>query len=234
MWGGACYGNIASGSTQQITFTDNWVHDFRFEAPPSWNGAITYNAGELVLGSDGFLYSSIAGSNTAHNPVGGGGAFWNFIQPSGDHTDGIGYYTGGAAPSNVLLRHNTIAGIGNTSNISLQDTTTQYVNWVMQNNYLSGNNNSIEGGFLHAGNAGLVFTDNIIATDLAQSGNIVIHASAGNWRANGNLWRRNKLKIFPNDTWSGWNAWDGFFIWPDGSGPQALGPGSVLNTVDFS
>src|SRR5208282_5897881 len=43
--------------------------------PPIWLSTTTYYAGELVTGSDGNVYSSIAGSNLNNNPVGGSG-YW--------------------------------------------------------------------------------------------------------------------------------------------------------------
>ncbi len=45
-------------------------------APPAYSAPTTYAQGEGVLGSDSYIYTSVAGSNTGHNPVGDGGVHW--------------------------------------------------------------------------------------------------------------------------------------------------------------
>lgn len=53
-----------------------------------------------------------------------------------DHTDGIGYLTGLAPPAkNILIRHNTIAGIGNTNGIGFQHMAPL---WSLRTNYSQG------------------------------------------------------------------------------------------------
>lgn len=45
-------------------------------SPAAWNSATTYSAAQTVCGSDGIIYSSIAGANLNHDPVSTGGAYW--------------------------------------------------------------------------------------------------------------------------------------------------------------
>ncbi len=45
-------------------------------SPAAWSAATTYSLGQTVCGTDGIIYSSIAGGNINHNPVSTGGAFW--------------------------------------------------------------------------------------------------------------------------------------------------------------
>jgi hypothetical protein len=77
----------------------------------------------------------------------------------------------------------------------------------MINNYLSGYSNTIDLGTDAAGsaNTGWVFTDNIIATDIAfvnctRQGTFQSYATQ--FTGTGNVWRRNKFKVYPGDTWS--------------------------------
>lgn len=55
------------------------------------------------------------------------------------HTDCMGYLNGGAAPSNILLAGNTMATLGNTHDIAMQEGTSGYSNIIALGNYLSGN-----------------------------------------------------------------------------------------------
>ncbi len=45
-------------------------------SPAAWNVNVTYSAAATVSGSDGVIYSSISGSNLAHDPVSDAGAHW--------------------------------------------------------------------------------------------------------------------------------------------------------------
>ena len=45
-------------------------------SPAAWSSATTYSAAQTVCGSDGVIYSSIAGSNLDHDPTSTGGVYW--------------------------------------------------------------------------------------------------------------------------------------------------------------
>jgi hypothetical protein len=226
-----------------LVITDNWIHDPRFPVPPDWDNTFNYVAdtvnafGAYVRGSDNNKYLALLnsgpGSGGAVDPVGDGTGHWTFFDTN-DHTNGICYAQGTSpGPQNVTIRHNTIAGIGNTEAIGWQSTSTNYVNDRMINNYLSGYSNTIDLGTDAAGsaNTGWVFTDNIIATDIAfvnctRQGTLQSYATQ--FTSTGNLWRRNKFKVFSGDNWStaGQLAADGQFVQP--------ASGSVFSTTDWA
>lgn len=45
-------------------------------SPAAWASGTTYSAAQTVCGSDGIIYSSIAGSNLGNDPVSTGGVYW--------------------------------------------------------------------------------------------------------------------------------------------------------------
>jgi hypothetical protein len=242
IWGGGNLIDLTASGTF-VTITDCWVHDFRNYQPPNWNSGTNYTAQRSNVTSSNFdgVYLALATGTGAAlgDPAGNANANW---QQSGgptsltDHTDNIAYTAGGLAPTDITIRHNTVAGIGNTVLIGLQQSTSNFQRWTITNNYMSGNNQGFDAGGLGPGLNNITFTDNIIATDLPLGSQPVSHSSASTWRANGNTFARNKWKVFPGDTWSpaNGNLYDGYYIWPDSSGPQALGPAQQLNLVDFS
>lgn len=81
------YGDLVvqAGNSLQVTsvgrpfsvLTD--VNQFVQVSAPSaaWSSVTTYGAGASVLGGDGNGYTSLAGGNLNHNPVGDGGAHWS-------------------------------------------------------------------------------------------------------------------------------------------------------------
>lgn len=50
--------------------------------PGDWSAVVTYSAAQTVTGSDGYIYSSIAGSNTNHDPVTTTGYWTNTAVPN--------------------------------------------------------------------------------------------------------------------------------------------------------
>lgn len=46
------------------------------DGPAAYDNTATYSAAQTVTGSDNFIYSSVAGSNTGHDPVTDGGVHW--------------------------------------------------------------------------------------------------------------------------------------------------------------
>lgn len=161
----------------------------------------------------------------------------NVTPPGGStnyHTDGPGYLNGGIAPSNITIKHNTIASIGNTNGLAFQATTATYSNISVTNNYFSGFADVVDMCHTTSGSTNLTFTDNIISTNLAWlNGPIYFTSGAANdtlftIASNPtNLWRRNKLDV-PAGTaqyvTGVTQANNGNYIWPD----------STLSTSDWS
>lgn len=139
-----------------------------------------------------------------------------------DHTDGPGFLEGLAAPSNIQISSNTIAFIGNTNCIAFQSASTPYSNIIVINNYLSGDLRTLDMCHNLAGNTGLVCRDNILATDMAFMAGFMDRDFTANFNGTGNIWRNNKLRFYPGDTWSGYTVGqDGQYIWPDQFGTTA-------------
>jgi hypothetical protein len=151
----------------------------------------------------------------------------------GAHLDGPGYLQGSTGPSNILVQHCTIAMSGNTNCIALQGATTNWNNIVVNNNYLSGNENTIF--MCNSAGTNLSFTNNILGTELPYV-NVAVYGGgtppntifAVN-NTNNNLWRGNKIKVAAGTTNlvgatpTYTSANDGQFIWPD----------NTLNTTDW-
>jgi hypothetical protein len=123
--------------------------------------------------------------------------------------------------------------IGNPGTWQLK-ATCFYDHVTVTNNYLSGYGNVVDAFGNDPGNNHLIFTDNIIATDL--SFGQLLHADyTAQFTGSTNVWRRNRLRVYPGDTWTDANnalgagqkpasAFDGKYIWPDAS----------LNGADFA
>jgi hypothetical protein len=58
--------------------------DLNFNQTPvaAWVSGTTYAMGAEILASDNNLYTSVAGSNTGHNPVGDAGVHWTLVGPA--------------------------------------------------------------------------------------------------------------------------------------------------------
>jgi hypothetical protein len=234
LWGSGFAISGAGNSTTPHTITDNWMHDNRFPIAPSWDQFFPYvadtvnNTGAIVAGSNGQNYLCLI-SNTGVNPVGDKTGHWGdnanrsgFFYTTNDHSEGLGYAQGTLpAPANWTIRHNTIASLGNTEAFPWQSTVTTFQNIVMINNYLSGFNNVADFGTDAAGgpNTGWVVTDNIFATDLKFNNCMrdgTHQSTRSQFTSTGNLWRRNKLRVYPGDTWSTSTIrrFDGQFVLP--------------------
>jgi hypothetical protein len=244
MWGQA-FGIEGTTSTTPTTITDNWMHDNRFPGPPIWDSTFTYSgapfsggspttASALVSGSNGHIYGCMVASSLNNNPVGDGGVHWQQWQNSGDHSEVLGFTQGSYQPPwNWTIKHNTMATLGNTLVFVWAITNFNYQNISMINNYMSGTNKVVDLGTLALGapNTGWVFTDNIFATDLFFAGAVGDHATQpiqSQFTSTGNLWRRNKLRIYPGDNWSDRRilGHDGQFVLP--------GNGNVFRTTDWA
>ncbi len=151
--------------------------------------------------------------------------------PQSYHTDGPGYLNGGTPPQNIRINHCTIATIGTTNALAFQAATSAYVNIVVTRNFFSGFNVCVDMCHDVAASTGLVFTDNIIGTDLPWTNGPLSGSSM--FITNGspvNVWRRNKFRVLPRtSTIAGqqfsWTAADdNKFILPDGT----------LSTTDYT
>lgn len=60
--------------------------------PGLWSSTETYDAGNTVVGSDGYVYESLIDGNVSHNPVGDLGVHW--LQEQLSTSNGNGYYAG--------------------------------------------------------------------------------------------------------------------------------------------
>lgn len=224
IWGGGNLVNFGNAGTSQLTYQDCWVHDARNSDPPSWNAGTNYNIGDVVEAADGAPYNAVS-ANINQNPSGNANVNWHQISSTGDHTDGIGYLNGSTAPSNVKIDHCTIAMLGNTDCIGMQNTSSQYTNWTITNNYMSGNHVIFEAGWSRPNNANLTATGNVFATDLVLGAQYVNHTTNADWRINNNIWRNNRLHVCRGDTWSGFTSADeGKFLYPD----------NTFNSTDFT
>lgn len=148
---------------------------------------------------------------------------------SGDHTDGVGYLNGGVTPKNVTVSNCTIASLGNTNALAWQGGASQFVNIRMIGNYLSGFGYTLF-MFGSIGAASSSFTDNVLATDIQALWGPNHDDSTSKFTGGSNVWRRNKLKVYPGShassgaTFAFTAANDGMFIWPNSS----------LHTTDFA
>lgn len=141
------------------------------------------------------------------------------FSPQSYHGDGLGYLDSGAAPSNILVDHCTIASIATQNGIAFQATSTNYQNIIAQRSFLSGFSVIADMCNNTAGSAGCAFTDNVFGTDIQYSNNI--HGDNGSiWVSPTNVWRRNKFRVLAgthvgSGTQFSWtSADDGKFVVP--------------------
>jgi hypothetical protein len=112
--------------------------------------------------------------------------------------------------------------IGVTDLVSMQGTSplSTYTDWQVTNNYLTGDNVMVDLGPVSGPMSRMTITGNIFATDLNYSASLTNHGTNADWRINSNLWRSNRLRLYPGDNWSpaqAAGALNGYFVWPDGS-----------------
>jgi hypothetical protein len=145
------------------------------------------------------------------------------------HTDGPGYLNGGTPPQNVTITGNTIASIGNTNAIAFQAATSAYMNLVVEHNYLSGFGYTADVGHETASSTGIVFKNNVLATDLPWVFGPIYADATTLFSQPSNTWSGNTLHVLAGTTpvsgsqftWTA--AEDGQYLWPD----------STLHTTDF-
>jgi hypothetical protein len=88
-------------------------------APPLFNIATTYAAGNKVGGSDGIIYQSVGSGNVGHDPTLDGGVHWTNTGVLNPWTT---VFTGGTGSLNWLL----IGGTGSPSGVALTTLNIQY------------------------------------------------------------------------------------------------------------
>jgi hypothetical protein len=138
-----------------------------------------------------------------------------------DHTDSVAYTSSLAAPGNITVNHCTIASIGNTNGIGFQNATTPYNNIAITNCYISGFGQMVDMCHNVTGNTNLTFTDNILATDLMWNTAMYQLDFSTAFSGNGNLWRRNKFRLYPgsgSSYASAYATFDGMFCLPKKTG----------------
>jgi len=124
----------------------------------------------------------------------------------GYHTDGPGYLNGGAGPSNVVVRGNTIAAIGNTNGLAFQAATSGYNNMQIQYNYFSGFGYTVapgNPGATHFSNS-TVFA-NVFGTDL-ESYYGPLYRSSFPTGIN-TVWACNTLAFAAGTNWTDGDGW---------------------------
>lgn len=173
---------------------------------------IETTTGEQVTITDCWIHSSADSRNSILYP-----AIPNY------HTDGIGYLNGGAPPTNVIIRHCTIASIGNTNGIAFQNATSPYSGITVDNCYLTGFGNLVDMCHNVVGNSSLTFTNNIFGTDIPWTTQPIYTDFSAQFTGTTNKWRGNILRVrsgtFPT-TGSGFaftSADDGKYMWPNGT-----------------
>jgi hypothetical protein len=136
------------------------------------------------------------------------------------HHDGPGHLDGGGC-SNVLIEDCTIASLGNTNGLAFQ--IGSYSNIVIRRNYLSGWGFTADLGHGGGNDTGMIFEDNVIATDIQSVWGPLYTNFVTTYRSAGSSWKRNKLRVMPGTVkasgavFSFTQADDGKFIHPDGA-----------------
>jgi hypothetical protein len=149
--------------------------------------------------------------------------------PQGYHIDGIGYVNGAAAPSNITVKHCTVAGIGNTNGIAFQAATTPYSHISVTGCYFSGFGFLVDMCHNTTGNNNLTFTDNVFGTDLQSIFGPLFANYATQFTGSTNLWRRNKFKVIPGTTPN-----SGAFSFTSSDDGKFLLPNQTLNVTDWA
>jgi hypothetical protein len=140
--------------------------------------------------------------------------------PKGYHTDGPGYLNGGTAPKNMLIKHCTIASIGNTNGIALQ-AGNGYANVVVDGCFISGFGYTVDLCHNDANASGIKFINNVIATDLRAHWGPLYSDCTSVVKKSGGQWKNNKLRVLagtspaPTANVKFTQADDGKFIHPN-------------------
>ena len=151
--------------------------------------------------------------------------------PQTYHTDGPGYLDGGAPPANIRIDHCTIASIGTTNALAFQAATSAYVGIVVTRTFFSGFNVCIDMCHDVASSTGLVFSDNVIGTDLPWVNGPLSGSSM--FITNGspvNVWRRNKFRVLPGTSTIGGQQ----FSWVSGDNGKFMLPDGTLSATDYA
>ena len=141
-----------------------------------------------------------------------------------DHTDGIGYLDGAAAPQNVVVDQCVIAAEGVEDGLAAQGSTNGYTNWTVNNCYLTGWDYAFE--FFSIPNSNCKITNNTFGTEVPWTFAAASATPVSWWagRPNGNQWSGNTLKIYPGTSdisaadkpkWT--SVMNGYFVYPDGT-----------------
>ena len=147
--------------------------------------------------------------------------------PEGYHNDGVGYLNGGGAPQNVTITGNTIASLGNTNGVAMQQGT-GYHNIIVSSNYISGF------GYSAAIMAPSATATNCTAHSNVFSTAIQIYApeypNAALWTGTSNSWRLNTLLVYPGSV----PRSDSTFSWVSGNNGQFIFPNNTISPTDFT
>jgi hypothetical protein len=122
----------------QINITDCWLHDNRADAPPNFSSAVSYVFNDLVwdpnfTGNNKVWVCILAVSGGADPHI--DTAHWQQVSTN-DHTNGVMYTSNSPnSCSNLLVKHCTISGIGNTYGVSFQHVTSPPGAWINSTTY---------------------------------------------------------------------------------------------------
>jgi hypothetical protein len=140
-----------------------------------------------------------------------------------DHSDGIGYLNGTAAPTNVTVQGNTIALLGNTQSLAFQGATSGYTGMQINSNYLSGDGYTVQlctGSHTCTGN----FARNVFGTDIAPQFGLLYSSAIGSTM----VWTGDTLNFLAGTTWTATSCtptsgMNGQYVLPTAGGGASCG-----------
>lgn len=226
---------INSASVTNVVVRDCWIHALACDAPYRWDTNMTYNTNSGI-GPDSARNAGVAGvahffttlidnnlgppGGTGHDPPTGGDSDWHDFG-DGPHGSGIAYAQTGNCPQNITIDHCTIASLGNTQGIGFQGGPNHaYQNIQVTRNYISWSNIWMNPCAGQNASTGLVFTDNVFATDMGATPaitttTVLADQTLFTQSITGNIWRRNIVRKGSGVTPVGCS--DGDYIFPTGA-----------------
>ncbi|WP_146104019.1 hypothetical protein [Nonomuraea solani] len=130
------------------------------------------------------------------------------------HHDGIGPQSDGDG-GNMIVRHNTLASLGNTNGLALQGTGV-YQNVSVTDNYISGWGYALSIGTINNAK-NITVTGNVFSAELDQLYGFLYGGIWGG-TARGSTWRNNLLQARAGDGNPGYSTADhGKYLWPAGT-----------------
>ncbi len=154
----------------------------------------------------------------------------NYIHDAADdggsyHTDGIGSLSGTATGSYVVVDHNTIEAVGNTSGLAFQ--AGSYSNFTIKDNLLGGFGYTV---VVWAPAPNTMFTGNTFSTRLPVLFGPLYPQTF--WTSNGSVWKCNKWAV-PSGAAYGNAAHDGWYWLPNSTGSIMTSDSGSVSQTDY-